>query len=91
MPFINPQGKRISYECSSLIGELQLDILEFGDTLEVLVVTIMREGVKLYRDYNLINEEDEGDVGFPLEEDESIERIKATELLALYVEQNKII
>ena len=90
MPFINSQGKRISYECSSLISELQLDILEFGDTLEVLVVTIMREGVKLYRDYNFIDDDEDG-IGFPLDEDESIERIKATELLALYIEQNKII
>ena len=34
MAFINPQGIKISYECSELIEELKEDIAEFGgDTI----------------------------------------------------------
>lgn len=39
MPFINPHGLKISFECEELIEELSADIREFGESLEVEVVT----------------------------------------------------
>ena len=36
MAFVNPQGIKISFECSELIEELKTDIAEFGgDKIEI--------------------------------------------------------
>lgn len=90
MAFINPQGAKISFECEDLIEELSEDIREFGDSLEVEVVTAQYCGVTIYKDYNLPSEGDpEND--FQLGEGETLVRISAVELLKLYEEQDAVI
>ena len=90
MAFINSQGAKISYECEDLIYELNEDIREFGESLEVEVITAECCGVKIYKDYNLPSEGDpEND--FHLSEGETLVRISAIELLKLYEEQDSVL
>ena len=90
MAFINSHGAKISYECEDLIDELNEDIREFGESLEVEVITAQRCGVTIYKDYNLPSEGDpEND--FQLAEDETLVRISAIELLRLYEEQDSVL
>lgn len=89
MAFLNKDGKRISYECGDLIEELRGDIAEFGGDLIIEVVTEEREGVVLYKDYNLIDNSTE--TAFKLHPGESVQRITATALLELYKLENSIL
>lgn len=90
MAFINSQGAKISYECEDLIDELSEDILEFGESLEVEVITAEYCGVTIYKDYNLPSEGDpEND--FQLAEGETLVRISAVKLLKLYEEQDSVL
>ena len=90
MAFINAQGAKISFECEDLIEELIEDIHEFGNSLEVEVVTTQHCGVTIYKDYNLLSEGDpEND--FQLGESEALVRISAIELLKLYEEQDAVL
>jgi hypothetical protein len=84
--FRNEQGQKISYDCSELIYELEQDIAEYGSDLMVDVITQMHLGVKIYKDYMFTDTND-----LKLNADESLERIKATDLIELYREENKII
>lgn len=86
MAFVNNEGMKISHECEDLIQELQEDIAEFGDDLEVDVITFFSCGVKLYEDYNFILDDEESfdDV----QENETVERMKAVDLLKLYIQQD---
>ena len=86
MPFINPHGLKISFECE----ELSADIREFGESLEVEVVTSQCYGITIYKDYNFLSEDDlEND--FQLDDGETLVRILAVELLKLYKEQDAVI
>lgn len=84
--FRNENGQKISYDCSELIYELEHDIAEYGNDLMVDVITQMHLGVKVYKDYVFIDTK-----GLELADNESLERIKATDLIDLYREENKII
>ena len=88
MAFVNDVGKSVSFDCSDLIEELEADIAEFGEDLLVEVVTEYRFGVKIYKDYNFIQEEDSQ---FELTESEKIEVMFARELLALYEKENTLV
>lgn len=90
MAFINPNGLKISFECEELIEELSADIREFGESLEVEVVTSQCCGITVYKDYNFLSEDDpEND--FQLDDGETLVRILAVELLELYKEQGAVI
>lgn len=88
MAFLNKDGKRISCDCGDLIEELSEDIAEFGGDLIIEVVTEEREGVVLYKDYNLI--ENSTETAFKLHPVESVQRMTATALLELYKLENSI-
>ena len=88
MAFLNKDGNRISYDCGDLIEELSDDISEFGGDLIIEVVTEEREGVVLYKDYNLI--ENSTETAFKLHQGESVQRLTATALLELYKLENSI-
>ena len=85
-------GITVSYECSELIEELSSDIREFGDDLIVEVVTEDRYGVTIYKDYNFLPDQENPLDGnsFILEMNERIKKIRATDLLALYIKQDDI-
>ena len=90
MAFINSNGLKISFECEELIEELSADIREFGESLEVEVVTSQCYGITIYKDYNFLSEDDlEND--FQLDDGETLVRILAVELLELYKEQDAVI
>lgn len=88
MAFLNKNGRHISFDCDDLIEELREDIAEFGGDLIVEVVTEEREGVLLYKDYNLIDNSTE--TAFKLQPGESVQRMTATALLELYKLENSI-
>ena len=68
-----------------MIEELSADIREFGESLEVEVVTSQCYGITIYKDYNFLSEDDlEND--FQLDDGETLVRILAVELLELYKE-----
>ena len=68
-----------------MIEELSADIREFGESLEVEVVTSQYYGITIYKDYNFLSEDDlEND--FQLDDGETLVRILAVELLELYKE-----
>lgn len=97
MAIQNKDGLLVSYACEDLIEELERDLQEFGDGNEkVYVIVENRDGVKIYKDYNFMEDpEDESDTpgrGFgELLENESVEIIKMSELLDKYRQQNSII
>lgn len=97
MAIQNKDGLWVSYACEDLIEELERDLQEFRDGNEnVYVITENRDGVKLYKDYNFMEDpEDESDTpghGLgELLENESVEIIKMSELLDKYRQQNIII
>lgn len=97
MAIQNKDGIWISYACEELIEELERDLREFGDdNEEVYVVTEYRDGVKLYKDYNFMEDpEDEWDIlghGFEnLSQNESVEIITMSALLDKYKQQNSVI
>lgn len=88
MAFVNDMGKSVSFDCTDLIEELKADIAEFGEDFLVEVITEYRFGVKLYKDYNFIQEEDSQ---FELTESERIEVMPAQELLVLYEKENTLV
>lgn len=79
---------RISYECKELINELAQDILEFGD-IEVYVWVKNIYGKKIYKNYDFI--ENAPIKPEEIGEGEKITTMKATRLLNLLIEQNKIL
>ena len=87
MPFINSDGRKISYECSELIEELTDDIAEFGKDLEIYAWCRNAQGVTLYTNYDFASEgrikSDE------LLKGEYLKRMTAGKLLELLKEQNK--
>lgn len=93
MAITNNDGIQIAYVCKDLIKELKKDLHEFGNE-DVYVITEYRDGVKLYKDYNFMEDDDESDTighGFgELLENESVETITMAELLDKYKQQNKI-
>ena len=97
MAIQNKDGIWISYACNELIEELENDLWEFGDgNEEVYVVTEYRNGVKLYKDYNFMEDpEDESDIlGHRFEnlsQNESVEIITMSALLDKYKQQNSVI
>lgn len=88
MAFVNENGEKISYECSELIKELTEDIKEFGGDMIVEVVTEVKNGVTIYKDYNFI--EKGNDIGFELLETESTKKMTASALLELYKIENDL-
>jgi len=83
--FYNKYGEKISYDCSDLLKELMQDIEEFGSDLMVEVITEVHDGVKLYLDYFPLE-----DSSLPtIKDSERVEILKATDLLSLYIEENK--
>lgn len=85
--FYNKYGEKISYDCSDLLKELMQDIEEFGSDLMVEVITEVHDGVKLYLDYFPLE-----DSSLPtIKDSERVEILKATDLLSLYIEENKIL
>lgn len=89
MAFMNRNGEKISYDCSELIKELELDIYEFGRDELVDVVTENDYGAIIYKDYNLVDDTDPTSA-FELEPKETIKRITAGELMKLYMQELSI-
>lgn len=89
MAFTNRNGEKISYDCSELIKELELDIYEFGRDALVDVVTEDDYGAIIYKDYNLVDDTDPTSA-FELEPKETIKRITAGELMKLYMQELSI-
>lgn len=89
MAFINSDGEAISFESSELIQELKSDIAEFGGEMLVEVITEERRGVVIYKDYNLID--DDENTAFKVTEKEKIQKVTASALLLLYEQQNSIL
>lgn len=90
MAFINPQGVKISFECSDLIKELKEDIAEFGGDTIVAVWCKDNLGVTIYTNYDFIDEEQpitEKD----LDKDEYLEKMTMSALLVLLEKQNEIL
>ena len=90
MAFVNPQGIKISYECSELIEELKQDIEEFGGDTIVAVWCKENDGLIFYTNYDFINEE-EPITEKELQNEEFIKQMTMTTLLILLEEQNEII
>lgn len=88
MAFINKYGVKVSYNCQELINELQEDIEEFGGDLLLNVVTEVKEGVTIYKDYNFID--DDKVTEFILSDNEELQRMTASALLLLYQKENSI-
>ena len=82
MAFINKYGVKVSYNCQELINELQEDIEELGGDLLLNVVTDVKEGVTIYKDYNFID--DDKVTEFILSDNEELQRMTASALLLLY-------
>ena len=89
MAFTNRSGEKISYDCSELMKELELDIYEFGRDSLVDVVTENDYGAIIYKDYELVDDTDPTSV-FELEPKETIKRITAGELMKLYMKELSI-
>lgn len=81
---------KISYECDELIEELKQDILEFGEDLMLFAFYEKVNGITFLTNYDFIEED-----GTPhLEEYEKgtvAEIMKASEILKILEEQNRII
>lgn len=90
MAFVNPQGIKISYECSELIEELKQDIEEFGGDTIVTVWCKENDGLIFYTNYDFIDEE-EPITEKELQNEEFIKQMTMTTLLILLEEQNEII
>lgn len=90
MGFINNEGINISYDCSNLIEELRQDIAEFGGDMLVDVVTEELQGVTIYKDYNLVDDNDP-EHEFKLTSTEKMRRMTATALLIVYEKENQIL
>lgn len=88
MAFINKYGVKVSYNCQELINELQEDIEEFGGDLLLDVVTEVKEGVTIYKDYNFIDGDNA--TKFILSDNEELQRMTASALLLLYQKENSI-
>lgn len=89
MAFVNNLGQSISFDCSELIEELKADIAEFGGDMMLEVVTEERQGVTIYKDYNLIDDSDSGHA-FKLSENEKLQKMTASALLKMYERENSI-
>ncbi len=70
------------------INELQEDIEEFGGDLLLDVVTEVKEGVTIYKDYNFIDGDNA--TKFILSDNEELQRMTASALLLLYQKENSI-
>lgn len=90
MAFINPQGIKISYECSDLIEELKSDIAEFGGDKIVAVWCKDNSGVTIYTNYDFI-EEEQPIIESELQGDEYIQKMTMSALLVLLEKQNEIL
>ena len=90
MAFINPQGIKISFECSELIKELKEDILEFGGDKIVAVWCKDNSGVTIYTNYDFI-EEEQPITENELQDDEYIQKMTMSALLVLLEKQNEIL
>ena len=85
MSFTNPEGIKLSYECSDLIEELKADIEEFGGDKIVAVWCIDNSGVTFYTNYDFIVPEE------PLQKSElqNGEYIKKMTMSALLIRLEK--
>lgn len=90
MAFINPQGVKISFECSDLIKELKADIAEFGGDTVVAVWCKDNSGVTIYTNYDFIDE-DQPITEKELDKDEYIQKMTMSALLILLEKQNEIL
>lgn len=84
--FINTKEDKkmkVSYECSELIEELKQDIAEFGNDMELYVITEQVSGVTIYKDYDFEKPQ--------IKDPESVQKISAADLLKKYEYQNRII
>lgn len=90
MAFINPQGIKISFECSELIDELKADILEFGGDKVVAAWCKDNSGVTIYTNYDFIDEE-QPITESELQDDEYIQKMTMSTLLILLEKQNEIL
>lgn len=79
---------KISYECSDLIEELKQDIKEFGD-IDMYAFFRNINGNTFLVDYDFI--EDEMPLTSEELKDEIAQIMKASEILKILEEQNKII
>lgn len=89
MAFINNEGQSISFDCLELMKELKADIAEFGGDMLVEVITEERQGVVIYKDYNLVD--DDESTAFKVTEKEKIQKMTASALLLLYEQENGIL
>lgn len=89
MAFINSEGEAISFDCLELMEELKADIAEFGGDMLVEVITEERQGVVIYKDYNLVD--DDESTAFKVTEKEKIQKMTASALLLLYEQENGIL
>lgn len=85
---------KLSYESGELITELKEDIMEFGDT-DVWAISKVLEGTRFYTDYDFLNRDlaIEGEVipsPISLEIGEKKEKMKASQLLRILEEQNRL-
>lgn len=90
MAFINPQGSKISFECSELIEELKADIAEFGGDQMVAVWCKDNFGVTIYTNYDFV-EEEEPIRESELQDGEYIQEMTMSALLILMEKQNEVI
>ena len=89
MAFMNKAGIKISYDCQSMMDELEQDIAEFGSRLILDVVVQDVEGVTIYKDYNFI--ENDPETEFTLEPGERIVKMTAATLLMMYEKENELL
>lgn len=80
---------KISYECSDLIEELQEDILEFGD-IDMYAFFDKIQGYTFLTNYDFIIDEKPLQAD-ELKDDTVVKIMKASEILKILEEQNRII
>lgn len=80
---------KISYECSDLIEELQEDILEFGD-IDMYAFFDKIQGYTFLTNYDFIVDEKPLQAD-ELKDDTVVKIMKASEILKILEEQNRII
>lgn len=89
MAYVNDYGVNISYESSELIADLKQDILEFGNDHIVAVWYKEIDGVKVYTNYDFINEDSPIDQS-ELQEGEKIKPMTMGALLVALEQQNSM-
>lgn len=89
MAVVNSEGINVSYECSELIDDLKLDILDYGGNKPITVWCKKVSGVVIYTDYDFLVDE-QPISHLELKDGEFIKKMTMSELLPLLEKQNSI-